>query len=94
MQAMRDERKGLRQHLKEKLGVPEEELNRIAPTLDAPYFGSGMPPNVDYEHDPTTTNLYVCNLPPDVCLNYFWIYLLFFSVNLKIYLKHLALLGK
>uniref|UniRef100_A0A914LKA9 RRM domain-containing protein n=2 Tax=Meloidogyne incognita group TaxID=654580 RepID=A0A914LKA9_MELIC len=65
MQAMRDERKGLRQHLKEKLGVPEEELNRIAPTLDAPYFGSGMPVNVDYEHDPTTTNLYVCNLPPD-----------------------------
>lgn len=26
---MRDERKGLRLHLKEKMGVPEEELNRF-----------------------------------------------------------------
>ena len=65
---MRDERKGLRKELKEKLGVPDEELNRIAPALDSPYMGPGVPANVDFENDPSTTNLYVCNLPPDVNL--------------------------
>lgn len=42
--------------------MPEDELNRIAPSLDQPY-GPGSDPYG--EDDPTTTNLYVCNLPAD-----------------------------
>uniref|UniRef100_A0A914HYV2 U2 snRNP-associated SURP motif-containing protein n=1 Tax=Globodera rostochiensis TaxID=31243 RepID=A0A914HYV2_GLORO len=70
MQAMRDERKGLRQHLKERLNMPEEELDRIAPSLDQPYGPAGSDPYG--EDDPNTTNLYVCNLPADVKLEDFF----------------------
>jgi hypothetical protein len=90
MQEMRDERKGLRQQLKERLGVPEEELNRIAPSLDAPYAGSGFPSsNLDFENDPSTTNLYVCNLPADVTPKYYSHRLNDkFRQKWKTYLKH------
>ncbi|KAL3110104.1 hypothetical protein niasHT_015707 [Heterodera trifolii] len=70
MQAMRDERKGLRQHLKERLNMPEEELDRIAPSLDQPYGPSISDPYG--EDDPNTTNLYVCNLPADAKLEDFF----------------------
>lgn len=62
MQALREERKGLRHHLQEKLGVDGETLDKIAPAFDSPYAN----PNAEYENDPTTTNLYVCNIPKDV----------------------------
>jgi hypothetical protein len=58
---LRDERKGLRHHLQE-TGVDMETLNKIAPPLDAPYAN----PNMEYEKDPTTTNLYICNIPKEV----------------------------
>ena len=49
--------------VQEKLGVNSEALDRIAPSLDNPYLGG---PNAEYENDPNTTNLYICNITRDV----------------------------
>ncbi|KHJ93169.1 hypothetical protein OESDEN_06924 [Oesophagostomum dentatum] len=57
----RDQRKGLRDHLRAELGVDAEALDKIAPALDKPYMGSG-----EYDDDPYTTNLYISNLPLDI----------------------------
>uniref|UniRef100_A0A1I7XVP8 RRM domain-containing protein n=1 Tax=Heterorhabditis bacteriophora TaxID=37862 RepID=A0A1I7XVP8_HETBA len=63
VQEERDKRKGLRDHLRNELGVDAEALDRIAPALDKPYLGSG-----EYDDDPYTTNLYICNLPLDITM--------------------------
>ncbi|KAH7725317.1 surp module family protein [Aphelenchoides avenae] len=62
MQEMRQERRGLREKLQQQLGVPSEAIDRIAPSLDNPYLNAGS----EYDEDPNTTNLYICNLPTDV----------------------------
>lgn len=59
---MRQERRGLREKLQQQLGVPSEAIDRIAPSLDNPYLNPGS----EYDDDPNTTNLYICNLPQDV----------------------------
>lgn len=64
-QALRQERKGLRQQLVEKLGPNNEAIDRIVPALDNPYLTLGT---AEYEDDSSTTNLYVSNLPLDVNL--------------------------
>ncbi|WKX99351.1 hypothetical protein Q1695_014326 [Nippostrongylus brasiliensis] len=63
VQQERDQRKGLRDHLRAELGVDTEALDKIAPALDKPYMGSG-----EYDDDPYTTNLYICNLPLDMTM--------------------------
>ena len=61
VQEERDKRKGLREHLKNELGVDQAAIDKIAPVLDKPYAGNG-----EFDDDPYTTNLYICNLPQDV----------------------------
>ncbi|KAI1708009.1 surp module domain-containing protein [Ditylenchus destructor] len=63
VQAMRDQRKGLRQQLEEKLGPNSEVIDRIAPPLDNPFLIGSLS---EFDDDPTTTNLYVCNMPIDI----------------------------
>ncbi|ETN86391.1 hypothetical protein NECAME_16378 [Necator americanus] len=63
VQQERDQRKGLRDHLRAELGVDTEALDKIAPALDKPYMGSG-----EYDDDPYTTNLYISNLPLDMTM--------------------------
>ncbi|XGW15649.1 hypothetical protein V3C99_001247 [Haemonchus contortus] len=63
VQQERDQRKGLRDHLRAELGVDTEALDKIAPPLDKPYMGSG-----EYDDDPYTTNLYISNLPLDMTM--------------------------
>ncbi|KAJ1369008.1 hypothetical protein KIN20_030379 [Parelaphostrongylus tenuis] len=63
VQQERDQRKGLRDHLRAELGVDAEALDKIAPALDKPYMGSG-----EYDDDPYTTNLYISNLPLDMTM--------------------------
>ncbi|EYB83500.1 hypothetical protein Y032_0334g2840 [Ancylostoma ceylanicum] len=63
VQQERDQRKGLRDHLRAELGVDAEALDKIAPPLDKPYMGSG-----EYDDDPYTTNLYISNLPLDMTM--------------------------
>ncbi|VDN36421.1 unnamed protein product [Cylicostephanus goldi] len=77
VQQERDQRKGLRDHLRAELGVDAEALDKIAPALDKPYMGSG-----EYDDDPYTTNLYISNLPLDVSVIFF-VYILSFHRNLE-----------
>ncbi|KAI1696853.1 surp module domain-containing protein [Ditylenchus destructor] len=63
VQAMRDQRKGLRQQLEEKLGPNSEVIDRIAPPMDNPFLIGSLS---EFDDDPTTTNLYVCNMPIDI----------------------------
>lgn len=65
---MRDQRKGLRQQLEEKLGPNSEVIDRIAPPMDNPFLIGSLS---EFDDDPTTTNLYVCNMPIDVSLDSF-----------------------
>lgn len=66
VQQERDKRKGLRDHLRNELGVDPAAVDRIAPVLDKPYAGNG-----EFDDDPYTTNLYICNLPQDVCFMFY-----------------------
>jgi U2-associated protein SR140 len=59
---MRENRRDLREQLKQKYGDDIEAIDRIAPSLDNPYLHGGG----EYSDDPTTTNLYLANLPPDI----------------------------
>lgn len=67
---MRQERRGLREQLKQKLG-DSDAVDRIAPSLDQPYMFGGA--KDEFDDDPNTTNLYLSNLPMSVSL----IFLLF-----------------
>ncbi|KAI6209760.1 hypothetical protein M3Y96_00254900 [Aphelenchoides besseyi] len=62
MQEMRQERRGLRQQLKEKFGDDSETIDRLAPSLDNPYLMGQS----EFADDPNTTNLYLSNLPADI----------------------------
>lgn len=46
------------------LGLDAAAVDRVAPSLDIPYARMGG----EYDHDPDTTNIYVCNLPLDVTI--------------------------
>uniref|UniRef100_A0A5S6QVW5 U2 snRNP-associated SURP motif-containing protein n=1 Tax=Trichuris muris TaxID=70415 RepID=A0A5S6QVW5_TRIMR len=58
-QEERAERKRLREQLQE-FGIAKEPLDQIAPSLDNPYMANA------YDLDPTTTNLFLANLCPDI----------------------------
>lgn len=60
LQEARSERRQVRQQLQEQLGVDNEAIDRIAPSLDNPYLGGA------YDNDPFTTNLFLSNLSPEV----------------------------
>ncbi|KAI6192110.1 hypothetical protein M3Y97_00301000 [Aphelenchoides bicaudatus] len=59
MQEMRQERRGLREQLKERYGNDVETIDRLAPSLDNPYLHGTS----EFADDPTTTNLYLANMP-------------------------------
>lgn len=63
MQEIRQERRGLREQLKQKFGGDTQKVDRIAPSLDNPYMFGG---NSEFADDPNTSNLYLSNLSPDV----------------------------
>ncbi len=67
LQEARQERRGLREQLKQQLGVDSEAIDRIAPSLDNPYLAGG---SGEFENDPSTTNLYLSNLPLDVRMHF------------------------
>ncbi|CDW54275.1 U2 snRNP associated SURP motif containing [Trichuris trichiura] len=58
-QEERAERKRLREQLQE-FGIAKEPLDQIAPPLDNPYMANA------YDLDPTTTNLFLANLSPEI----------------------------
>jgi hypothetical protein len=62
LQEARTERRKVRAQLQQQLGVDNDAIDRIAPSLDNPYLGGGA-----YDNDPFTTNLFLSNLSPDVC---------------------------
>lgn len=59
---MRQERRGLREQLKQQYGNDVETIDRLAPSLDNPYLHGTS----EFADDPTTTNLYLANMPEDV----------------------------
>ncbi|GMT32422.1 hypothetical protein PFISCL1PPCAC_23719 [Pristionchus fissidentatus] len=67
LQAERDTRKNVREHLKNDLGVDQAHIDIMAPAIDNPYVASGS--SADVDDTMTTTNLYIGNLPLDVTMD-------------------------